>query len=58
MPLGQLPLLEYNGLKLFQTVPICRYLAKKFKLDGKDDEDSVRCDIAVDTVQDLRSGNF
>jgi glutathione S-transferase len=55
--LGQLPILEMEGKRIFQSIPICRLLAKKFKLTGKDEEDSTKCDIAVETINDLRSGN-
>jgi hypothetical protein len=43
---------------LFQATAICRFLGRKFKLAGKDEDDALRCDIAVDTIGDLRSGTY
>lgn len=34
MPLGQLPVLEYNGTKLAQSMSIARFLDKQFHLAG------------------------
>ncbi|CAF5025734.1 unnamed protein product, partial [Rotaria sp. Silwood1] len=34
MPLGQMPVLEYNGTKLPQSLSIARFLAKQFQLAG------------------------
>nr|CAI5851113.1 unnamed protein product [Callosobruchus analis] len=54
MPYGQLPILEYDGKVAHQHIAICRYLAKKLKLTGKDDWEDLTIDSAVDTVNDLR----
>lgn len=35
MPLGQMPVLEYDGVKLPKTVTIARFLGKQFHLTGK-----------------------
>ena len=37
MPLGQMPVLEVDGVKLPQSAAIARFLAKRFNLAGKDD---------------------
>jgi len=49
------PTLEYNGKVYHQSLAICRYLAKKVKLVGKDDEEDLEIDAAVDTVNDFRT---
>ncbi|KAG8223841.1 hypothetical protein J437_LFUL007862 [Ladona fulva] len=54
MPMGQLPVLEYEGKTLYQSIAICRFLAKKLKLCGHNEEDAVDCDIIVDTITDFR----
>ena len=53
MPLGQMPVLEYNGTKLPQSITIARFLAKKFQLAGKDDFDQAKIDAVADTISDL-----
>ncbi|KAG8225447.1 hypothetical protein J437_LFUL004448 [Ladona fulva] len=53
-PFGKLPILEFDGKKVGQSVAICRYLGKKWNLTGKDDWDSLQCDVLVDTLGDLK----
>ncbi|KAF4528026.1 hypothetical protein B566_EDAN002209 [Ephemera danica] len=53
-PVGQLPVLEIDGLTLYQSTAICRYLGRKLGLAGKDAKDAVMCDIMADNVNDLR----
>ena len=36
MLLGQIPILEFNGIKLPQSLSIARFLAKQFQLAGRD----------------------
>ncbi|KAI4484115.1 hypothetical protein M0804_007571 [Polistes exclamans] len=54
-PFGQVPMLEVDGKKISQSVAISRYLAKQFKLAGKDDWENLEIDATVDTIHDLRS---
>ena len=53
MPLGQLPVLEFNGVKLPQSISIARFLAKQFNLAGKDNFEQAQVDAVVDTIVDL-----
>ena len=55
-PFGKLPVLEIEGKTVHQSVAICRYLAKKAGIAGSDDWESLQCDIAVDTIGDMRTG--
>ena len=52
MPLGQVPVLEYNGTKLPQSGTIARFLAKQFHLAGKDNFEQAQVDAVADTVND------
>ena len=54
MPMGQVPVLEVDGVKLGQSLPIIRYLAKKVELAGNSDLDNYEIDSVVDIVSDLR----
>lgn len=53
MPLGQMPVLEVDGVKLPQSGAIARYLAKKYDLAGKTDMDSYWADAFFDTLEDI-----
>ena len=52
-PLGQLPYLTVDGVKLPQSLSIARYLAKQFKLAGADDLAQAKADAIVDTLNDV-----
>jgi glutathione S-transferase len=52
MPLGQIPVLEVDGVKLPQSVSIARFLAKQFQLAGKDNLEQAKVDAVVDTIND------
>ena len=56
MPLGQMPVLEYNGTKLPQSGAIGRFLAKQFNLAGKDNFEQAEVDAVVDTINDAVAG--
>ncbi|CAF2835484.1 unnamed protein product [Rotaria sp. Silwood2] len=53
MPLGQIPVLEFNGMKLSQSLSIARFLAKQFELAGRDTFEQAKVDAVVDTINDL-----
>jgi glutathione S-transferase len=58
MPLGQMPVLEFNGVKLPQSLAIGRFLAKQFQLAGKDNFEQAKVDAVVDTINDLTAVNI
>lgn len=55
MPLGQMPVLEVNGVKLPQSMTIARFLARQFQLAGKDNFEQAQADAVVDTLGDISS---
>jgi glutathione S-transferase len=53
-PFGQTPVLEINGKQTHQSAAICRFLAKKFGLNGSNDWEDLEVDAIVDTFTDFR----
>ncbi len=53
MPFGQLPVLEVDGKMLAQSNAFSKYLAKQFKLTGKDDWEAAQCDALAEGVSDI-----
>jgi len=53
MPLGQMPVLEFDGNKLPQSMSIARFLAKQFQLAGSDNFEQGKVDAVVDTITDV-----
>nr|QUF59416.1 glutathione S-transferase GSTS12/13-1 [Brachionus angularis] len=51
-PLGQLPFLSVNDIKLPQSIALSRLLAKRHNLAGKDDLEQAKTDAVVDTLND------
>ncbi|KAJ9598227.1 hypothetical protein L9F63_011048, partial [Diploptera punctata] len=58
MPFGMLPVLEIDGKPVGQSNAIARHLAKQYGLAGKDDWESLQCDMLVDTLTDLKQGSL
>jgi glutathione S-transferase len=56
MPFGMLPVLEIDGKLIGQSNSIARYLAKQYGLAGRDEWESLQCDMLVDTLTDLKQG--
>lgn len=54
MPLGQLPILEFNGKVKYQHMAICRYLGKECKIGGNNNLEDLDIDSTVDTINDFR----
>ena len=53
MPYGQVPLLEYDGVTICQSITITRFLATECGLAGKDHLENAKIDEVVDAVSDL-----
>jgi glutathione S-transferase len=51
-----LPVLEIDGKLVGQSNSIARYLAKQYGLAGRDEWESLQCDMLVDTLTDLKQG--
>ena len=56
MPNGQVPVLEYNGQQIAQSMTIARFLANEFNLAGKNALEKAQADMVVDNVTDLFNG--
>lgn len=56
--MGQMPVLEVDGKKIHQSLSICRWLAKKVGLDGKNDFENFEIDSIADTVNDFRQSEW
>jgi len=52
-PWGSLPILHVGDKTLGQSLTICRYLARKFKLIGANEWEAAKCDEYVDAMNDL-----
>ncbi|KAH7702420.1 Nagst-1 protein, partial [Aphelenchoides avenae] len=52
-PYGQLPVLEVDGKEIAQSYAICRYLARKHGLAGKDDLEAAQVDSLADFMKDI-----
>ena len=55
-PCGQLPVLNYNGVEISQSMAIARFLANEFGLAGKTNLEKARADMIVDCVGDMLAG--
>lgn len=56
--MGQLPVLEVDGIQVYQSVAMARYVAKVVGLAGKNDWENLLIDIAVDNVLDFRTSKL
>ncbi|CAF0861830.1 unnamed protein product [Adineta steineri] len=54
-PLGQMPVLEVDGVELPQSAAIARFLAKQFHLAGKDNLEQAEVDAVIDTISDINT---
>ena len=58
MPYGQIPIYEEDGKVVNQSISIARYIAKKVKLAGDNDWESLEIDATVDNINDLRQSEY
>ncbi|XP_066304197.1 hematopoietic prostaglandin D synthase-like [Branchiostoma lanceolatum] len=49
-PMGQLPVLEVDGVKLCQSMPIARFVAKETGMAGKTNLEQAQADAFVDEI--------
>lgn len=57
-PIGQVPYLEIDDLKLPQSLSIARYLAREYNLVGKNNLEAAKADAIVDTCIDLMTAFY
>jgi len=55
---GQVPLVEFEGKSLTQSLAVTRYLARKYKLVPEDDYLAALCDEYVDALRDSLGAGF
>lgn len=53
-PMGQVPILEIDGIQVYQSFAILRYLAKLVGLGGNSEWEDLLIDIVADNVKDMR----
>jgi len=58
MPLGFMPVLEYDGEVISQSKTIARFLAKKFGIAGKTNLEQAKADMIVDCVTDIEIARY
>lgn len=56
--MGQIPVLEVDGVQMHQSMSIYRFLAKKVGLVGADDFENYVIDNIADTVNDFRASEL
>ena len=56
MPLGVMPVLDYDGEVISQSKTIARFLAKEFGIAGKTHLQQAKADMIVDCVTDIEIG--
>ncbi|KAG8283973.1 hypothetical protein J6590_003664 [Homalodisca vitripennis] len=54
-PWGKIPVLEIDGQRVTQNIPIVRYLGKEAGLGGKDNWEDLRIDEIINVIDDLRA---
>ena len=55
LPFGQLPVLEYKGETLSQSMAIAKFLAQEFGLAGSNNLEAAKIDEIVDAISDLQN---
>ena len=55
LPYGQLPVLEYKGTTICQSMAIARFLANEFGMAGDTAIEKAQADEVVDAVSDFQN---
>ena len=55
LPFGQLPVLEYKGTTICQSMTIARFLANEFGLAGDTPIEKAQVDEVVDSISDFQN---
>ena len=58
MKFGQLPVLEVDGKELAQSMAIARFLARRYKVAGKNELEEAEADMIVDCISDCLDGKY
>lgn len=53
LPFGQLPLLQIDDMEIVQSQAAVRYLARKTNLQGKNNEEMLKCDMIAEAINDI-----
>lgn len=56
--MGQVPILEADGKVMYQSLAICRYLARLVGLYGANPLEDYEVDNAVDNINDFRASKY
>ena len=51
-----LPVLEVDGIQLGQSIPIARFLARKYDLVGDNEIEMAQTDMVIDCLHDQLNG--
>ena len=51
-----LPVLEVDGVQLGQSIPIARFLARKYDLVGDNEMEMAQADMVIDCLHDQLNG--
>ncbi|CAI5454868.1 unnamed protein product [Caenorhabditis angaria] len=57
MPLGQIPVLDIDGVKIGQTTAIARYLGHQFHRAGTNAVECARLDMIADVIQEMTNSS-
>ena len=57
-PLGQIPVLEYDGTQISQSLTIARFLAKEFGRAGKNNLEQAQAEMIIDAGNDLANSKL
>ena len=58
IPWNQLPMLEYDGKKIVQSIAMARFLAREYGLSGKNNLEAAQADMLVDCMSDLQNSEY